>query len=190
MSSSLTLARPRPQMRRSGQGRRRDEQVHVPPPISPTVRVSKKWRFAYSNPSVNMPDFKVSARDLDLLAVASAANSGYGIASSARVKSLEIWALNPTGAVVSASIDYTTAGSSTSVGGPSVTHTGTTIGTANVCHVKSKVPPESQASLWNPTLDNIEAMFEIRAPSPQVILDVSLEFAIHDSASDGPNPVS
>lgn len=164
--------------------------MSVPPEISPTIAVTKKWRWKYSggsNGTTPFPGIGFTPQMLGVLVMAASSSICYGLLSAVRIKKVELWALNTTGRPAEMTVDWSA--NTPLMGSRSTRVTSTTLGVSNVAHLKATPPPNSLASFWIEVAPNgANRIFNVSAnETTELILDLTLEVVVHDSLLDGPS---
>jgi hypothetical protein len=155
-----------------------------PKPIQMTLKGLQTLRFNTHNLAPGLANFNASSLFNSLL-MAATATSGYLLFQSIKIKYIEVWSVTTStssvsfGAASTVSVAYTLSGNSGDT--PVFTKSDTTLGTAELAHVKFAPPKGSAAALWQ----SYEAVpfFSIAAPNDSII-DVCFEYVLQAGATN------
>jgi hypothetical protein len=161
-----------------------------PPPVPQTMSVFKRLRFVQPGPN-GPTGYSITNTDLmDLYCMAVTTTSAYQLFNSVRVVAVEVWApgaldtTNDAAVINTCFVEFPAMVSSTGLGGKSVRYVDTSASLDIPAHVRCAPPHGSYAELWttNTSVAGTNVMFNLGGPSTGLIVDVSIELTLRDSA--------
>jgi len=144
-----------------------------PPQLTLSFRFPFKMRYFCSN---NLTAVNIFSRDLLTMFAYNTTSLlvNYRLVTDARLKKVELWSPSTAGNTVTASIEWF------SEGGPTAINTDTSMGSTTPCHIVTRPPRNSYASLWRSTgTDETVALFQINCTT-QTVVDVSVDLCLQD----------
>jgi len=151
-----------------------------PAQLSASIQVDKVYRFQAT--TAETADPVSSSALLDLLCLATAANAAYEVASSVKLRKIEMWAPPAsTGASVRLAIEDL--GTTSTPGGPSRVKEDISMGTARPAHVIWTPAPGSVQSMW-------QSQQAIRLVELTFTIGTVIDLHISQILQDGETPVA
>lgn len=152
-----------------------------PPQFAPSILIRKKLRFqavAAGTTTLKYNSFG------DLHCVATGTTSAYALASSVRVRKIEMWGpMSSTLVPVTVSLDWTGSSSPGSFG-PSNKVSDTSMGSSEPAHVVSRPPPGSQIAQWFDGSSG--SQFCVLSYPAGTIIDLDYEYVVRDDGTAQP----
>ncbi len=146
-----------------------------PPSFSPSVLVSKTFRFQSNAVATTAITF---SNLLDIWNVAATATTAYRLFDRVRIRRIEVWAVGATNVPATIYIDW--AGITVGSAGPSLRVSDTSVGSTTPAHINAKPPSTAACSLWQAQSTNVA--FFISGPI-NTIIDLHLSGYVDDNGS-------